>query len=333
MKFTGFWLVILSLLIGSQAVAQPGQIALAGTYHGKGFAVSYPKGWTESGAEPFVSLAPANARTKTKSGKDWIAEGIYVGLTPSSSVSLEETVSDLFKIFKDTHMVRVGGSKPLEVTGHPGIVAEFSNTDPDAPAPESGLIAGIKGDTGQVIYLILFCPTSKKNTSFPIYQRIIGNIAFDRASPVQASNGQKETFGHAALDFITEHFTHCGDSYYMADYAQTMWMGVRQFKDLDWQTETLSVSETDKLNGITEKGRITLSATAHRMHPRSGSWTDWKPGFSTFSTDLENNTGIGSGKVTIEAVHRSGAWTFQAPLDITNSKQQPCSYFNQPSLK
>src|SRR5205823_1387317 len=149
-----------SLLIGALAVAQPGQTALGGTYHGKGFSVSYPKGWTESGSEAFVSIAPATAKAKTKSGADWLSEGMHVGITPSSSIGLEDTLSAIFGMFKDPHMSRVGMSKPLEVSGHSAIVIEYSNTNPDAPAPESGLMAAVKSDTGQVIYLILFCPTS-----------------------------------------------------------------------------------------------------------------------------------------------------------------------------
>jgi hypothetical protein len=149
-------------------------------------------------------------------------------------------------------------------------------------------------------------------------------------NPVSSAPLQPKTpVDQEASQFIAQHFTRCGDSYFMVDYAYTMWTGTREFRGLHWAVQPLPVSDADRLNGITIRAKLTLSATAFRTHPRSGSWSQWRPGFSTFSNDMPNVTGIGNGLQNLDMVLSNGRWQVSGSMEIENSKSRSCSDFDE----
>jgi hypothetical protein len=129
----------------------------------------------------------------------------------------------------------------------------------------------------------------------------------------------------AASAYINAHITHCGESYYLQDYMGTTPMGIREYRGLHWSVQSLPTTGADRLNGITEKVRVTLSATANRQHgPHGGTWSEWMPGFSTMFSDPANLTGVGTHTQAFEMVHASGSWRLSgAGFELSNP--QPCS--------
>src|SRR5260370_1257839 len=159
--------------------------------HLHGFAFNYPESWqVQANNNTSVTIAPASARTTTKSGKSWLREGLIAGVGQPRSGGLDNVADALFQNFKKSnpYALRVGTMQTLRVAGHNAVITEFSNHDPDAPSPsgnESGLIAAISGDSGQVAYLVMFC--SDRETWFPTFRRIILGVAFDTEATAPAT--------------------------------------------------------------------------------------------------------------------------------------------------
>jgi hypothetical protein len=130
--------------------------------------------------------------------------------------------------------------------------------------------------------------------------------------------------GTAAAAYIKAHFSHCGDSFYLEDYIGVTPMGLREYRGLHSSLQPLSITAADKLNGVTGKVRVTLSATANRQHsPYGGTWTEWMPGFSTMFTDPANATGVGTHTQAFEMVHTSVGWKLSG-AGFEMSKPQAC---------
>jgi hypothetical protein len=145
-----------------------------------------------------------------------------------------------------------------------------------------------------------------------------------------ATNVSRSTaaqYADAASEYIEAHFSHCGDSYYLLDYAGVTPMGVREYRGLQWPFQLVATSDVDRLNGITARFQIILSATAYRQHgPYGGEWSEWRPGFSTFFNDPSNATGVGTGTQAVDMVQVGGKWrTTGSQIDM--SKPQACSSF------
>ena len=153
---------------------------LTRTYHADGFSFGYPESWQVQVNNGSVTIAPDSAHTKTKSGQSWLTEGLLAGTVQShSSGRPEEAANALFESFRKTnpYAIKVGGPEPVKVGVRGGAVVEFSNPNPDAASPGSGLIVAIGADNGRVPYLVLLC--SARATWFPVYRKIIQNIALD----------------------------------------------------------------------------------------------------------------------------------------------------------
>jgi hypothetical protein len=136
-------------------------------------------------------MAPASARTTTKSGRNWLREGLIAGTGQVRSGGLDDTAEALFQNFKKSnpYALKVGTTQTMQNVGYDAVVAEFSNHDPDAPLPsgnEAGLIVVISGDSGQVGYLVLFC--SDRETWFPTFRQMIWSLAFDRAAATSVTS-------------------------------------------------------------------------------------------------------------------------------------------------
>ena len=128
----------------------------------------------------------------------------------------------------------------------------------------------------------------------------------------------------AASAYINTHMTHCGESYYLEDYMGVTPMGIREYRGLRWVVQSLPTTGADKLNGVTDKILVTLSATANRQHsPYGGTWTEWMPGFSTMFTDPANATGVGTHTQAFEMVHTSVGWKLSG-AGFEMSKPQAC---------
>ena len=132
------------------------------------------------------------------------------------------------------------------------------------------------------------------------------------------------TAQEAASKYIHGHLTHCNDSYYLEDYGGATPMGLREYRGLNWSVQQLPVSDADRLNGTTDRIRVTLSAAANRQHsPYGGTWTEWSPGFSIMSTDPANAFGISKGQHHFEMVRASGRWRIDSEA-FELSKIQDC---------
>ncbi|HEV2986994.1 MAG TPA: hypothetical protein VG759_01025 [Candidatus Angelobacter sp.] len=147
------------------------------------------------------------------------------------------------------------------------------------------------------------------------------------SSPLQGNQSPQG----AVNTFVNAHFSKCGDSSYLMEYAGlNMFVGIRELKGLMTTITLQPVSEVDKLNGLEGKGTLRLSATANRFHSRDGEWSEWKQGFATFHSDLVGGP-VGQEIATqvLPMISKKGVWQIQAPLEIEQSKSTTCTYFAQ----
>jgi hypothetical protein len=167
----------------------------------------------------------------------------------------------------------------------------------------------------------LECPEIKQR-----YDESLREFSASCVRIVKRNASELTSGGDAAAAYINAHFSHCGDSYYLFDYAGATPMGIREYKGMHWSIQQLPTNGADSLNGITEKIRLTISATANRDHGPRGEWSEWTPGFSTFFADPGNATGIGTGKQQIDMIRVNRNWKVNG-MGFDLSNPQPCANF------
>src|SRR5215469_6966852 len=92
------------MLCACLALAQSSQTTLNGTYRLGALSLKYPESWqVQAHNTTSVTIAPASARTTTKTGKSWLTEGLVAGVGQQRSGGLESAVDALFQNFKKSN--------------------------------------------------------------------------------------------------------------------------------------------------------------------------------------------------------------------------------------
>lgn len=177
-----FRLVYLIVFIASLCAAQTIDSALTLSYKVNGFSFSYPKSWQVLNSnENSATVAPATAKRTTRSGRPWLSNGMYAGVRKTSFPNdPSQSAKSLFQALQKTNpgMVQLD-SEAFHQDGHNAVVLGYTNTNPDAPEPESGTIAVYDLGQGQIAYLVLFCPSSQQSAWLPVFRRIIDGVSFN----------------------------------------------------------------------------------------------------------------------------------------------------------
>lgn len=129
-------------------------------------------------------------------------------------------------------------------------------------------------------------------------------LLFAGISCIAVSGSGDSEAQKVAVQIWAERFGNCGDSYYgRYSTGSEKLVEIYQYRDVEIKVDSEKISEADKLNGVTWKGRTYFKPKANRWWSSSDrKWTPWKSGAPPMGPSLDMIQRFGKVK---------GQWTYE----------------------